>query len=233
MVVDVLMKKKIIFVIMLIVLFVVGLIVFFNLSDTNNINIEKMFSTKEYESYTSGDRIDFKDQSWYVMYDSSTKDEYVTLISSNYIYVEDIPYLNDLKDVEDYMNDKLLSLYEKDNLKEVNGNYIRLINFDDVTKLLDFEYVEEDDSYVFNDCPSYICLNNSVYSTMISTTGVIDGVYSNYDEIENPDIEDYELHLNYYVIYKEDDKEGMKSIVDDANLYIRPIIYVLKSSIEG
>ena len=104
---------------------------------------------------------------------------------------------------------------------------------DDINKLVTYNYDEETDSYLFDDCPEFLCLTNAFYGTMIDTATDFEAVdvYNNVNDIENPNIDDYKLHLKYYNVYATYTEYGMKSVVDDATLFIRPVINVKKSAL--
>ena len=121
--------------------------------------------------------------------------------------------------------------YGEKNLVEKNGYKVRLFDQDDLKQLLDVEYNEEDDSYTIIECPNYICLNNTSFSTMISTNSKYEGidVYNNLNDIGNEEY--YKLHLPYYHIVGENNEYSLESIVDDTAMFVRPVINVYKSSL--
>ena len=226
------MKKIIIFVVLIIVL-IGG---YFVIKRYKSVDGEG-FIKKDviYEKYNKGDKVDFYDDSWYVLYDSDEKTDYVTLISNKISYYEEIPEIvngiYETSDVNEFLKGKLTEEYGKDNLVEKNGYSVRLFNQDDMRELLDVEYDEKNDSYKIIDCPNYICLNYTYFGTMIDTNSNFEkvDVYSNIEDIG--DKEEYLLHAKYYNLVGDENNYYLESIVDDTTLFLRPVINVYKSSL--
>lgn len=229
------MKKRLIFVILLIVIGLGSFYVFRKNGGTENtVNIFK--DKKEYKTYKAGDRIDFASRSWIVLYNSSEKDDTITAISSEVMFLEDIPYaingIYETSKINEYLKGTFLKELGEDNLVSKNGYKVRLFNEDDMKKILKYNYNSDDDSYNILECPDYVCLYNSVYATMIDTHSIEkENVYNNIDDISDLDTDDYQLHLKYYNISNDFGDEKLESIVNDATLIIRPVINLKKSSL--
>lgn len=228
------MKK---FFITLLLLVVVCLSVFVGyklLHEDGEVKLNK--KDKVYETYKAGDTVDFLGNNWYVLYDSSKKDDYVTLISSSIHYSEEVPNVVDgiyeTSDLNKFMEDELVKEYGKDNLIEMGGYLVRSFDSDDMRQLLDVKYHEDEDYYEITDCPDFICLNHAYYGTMIDSDMNFEkvDVYNNINDIDVE--EEYEVHIDYYNLSGEDNKFYLKSIVDDVTLFYRPIINVYKSSLD-
>ena len=227
------MKKKIISVI-LVILVVIGCFALLNLfSDGETLRI--INKDKKYDEYKAGDKVDFYDDSWFVLYDSGKNEEYVTLISSKIDYYVEAPEVIDgiyeTSELKKYFDEYLIKEYGEDNLVEKNGYKVRLFNEDDMRMLLDVKYNSKDDSYTINNCPDYICLNHTFFATMIDTDNSFEktDVYNNKEDIG--DEEEYSLHMNYYYIVGEEDKYSLESVVNDTTMFVRPVINVYKESL--
>ena len=57
-------------------------------------------------------------------------------------------------------------------------------------------------------------------------------VYNNVNDIEDLLYGDYTLHLKYYNVSSTYEKHMLVSLVDDATLFVRPVINVYKSSLK-
>lgn len=233
------MKKYIILVILLIVLGC-GIFITCNVLDNEAPSIKKIFNKTEYKIYKAGNVVEFADERWYVLHNSDNKTEYVTLISSNIMYLDDeelayvIGGIYETSAINNYLSNEYVKKIGSKNFVEVNGYKARLFNKDDFDKLIDATYDEDTDSYNINNCPEYICLTNTSFATMIDTNQnkeFVD-VYNNINDIENLLYGDYTLHLKYYNITSTYEKHMLLSLVDDATLFVRPVINVYKSSLE-
>ena len=181
------MKRKIIGVI-LVILVVVGCFVILNLfSDGDAL---KSITNKEvYDEYKAGDKVDFYDDSWFVLYDSDKYDDYVTLISSKIDYYVEAPDaiegIYETSDLKKYFDDYMTKEYGEENLVEKNGYKVRIFDEDDMRMLLDVEYDKKNDSYKINNCPDHICLNHTFFATMIDTDSDFEkvDVYNNISDI--------------------------------------------------
>lgn len=196
-------------------------------------------SAKTYKEYKQGDIIDFHDSEWYVMYDSSNKDEYVTLISSDVLYLADeeitdvVMGIYETSDINKYLKGEYARELGSSNLDDINGYTVRLFNQDDFENLLKVKYNSSDDSYEIEKCPDFICLTNTFYATMVDTKDIefLDrDVYETIDDF-NED-EDSELHLKYYNLVGTYETCRLESVVDDATLFVRPVINLKKEAIE-
>ncbi len=233
------MRRRIILVVLIIVL-ISGFIAFNKAFNNNGKNHKSMFSNKVFESFKAGDVVSFKGKSWYVLYDSTKKDNYVTLISDSIISIDDDKILYVLDGI--YETSNLKTYLEKnyanelgiDNLVEKNGYSIRLFNEDDMKNLLHVSYNREDDSYTIDDCPEYICLTNVFYATMIDTKNVSlnEDIYTSLNDIEDIDFGDYKLHMKYYNLNSTYETYRLESIVDNPALFVRPVINVYKDSLD-
>lgn len=232
------MKKYIILIILLVILGC-GVFITFTALDKDSPSIEKIFSKKEYKTYRAGDVVEFADKRWYVLHKSDKNTEYVTLISSDIMYLdgEELEYvvsgIYETSAINEYLSNDYVKELGSKNFVEVNGYKARLFNQDDFDKLIDATYDEENDKYEIHNCPEYICLTNTSFATMIDTNQnkeFID-VYNNVDDIENIMYGDYTLHLKYYNISSTYEKHSLESLVDDATLFVRPVINIYKSSL--
>lgn len=234
------MKRYIVLIILLIIL---GVGVFFGYRaiSSNGEPITEIFKDKTYSVYKSGDVVNFKDESWYVMYDSDQSTNYVTLISKNIVFLEDetlstvISGIYETSAINEYLKNEYTKVLGEDNLVERNGYKVRLFNRDDFDKLITASYDDEKDEYVITECPEFICLTNTFFGTMIDTNTekeFID-VYNNVSDIENILYDDYTLHLKYYNLSSTYSTYKLESLVDNATLFIRPVINVYKDSLDN
>ena len=234
------MKKRYIILILLIVILVFACLAATKAFHKDEDGKIRFFHTsKSYEKYKQGDIVEFHDSNWTVMYDSSDKDEYVTLISSDVLYLGDeeitdvVMGIYETSDINKYLKGEYAKELGSSNLDEVNGYTVRLFNEDDFENLLEVEYDKSTDSYEITKCPDFICLTNTFYATMIDTENIhfLDrDVYDNLDDFLED--EDAELHLKYYNIRGTYDTCELVSVVDDATLFVRPIINLKKDAIE-
>lgn len=229
------MKK---FFIALLLLLIVGVSVFvgYKLLDEDN-DGKVIKKNKVYDTYKSGDVVDFLGNNWYVLYDSSKKDNFVTLISSSIHYSEEVPNvvegIYETSDLNKFMEEELVKEYGKDNLVEMGGYLVRSFDSDDMRQLLDVKYHEDEDYYEITDCPDFICLNHAFYGTMVASDMNFEkvDVYNNISDIG--DEEEYEVHIDYYNLSGEENKFYLKSVVDDVTLFYRPVINVYKDSLDA
>ena len=232
------MKKYIILIIILLIL-IVGVFVGYNLINKEDTNINNIFETKKYDSYKSGDLVNFNNEKWYVMYDSSDDVNYVTLISSGVMVLEDenlstvISGIYETSKINEYLEKDYVKLLGEDKLIEINGYKARLFNQDDFENLIDAQYNETNDEYIINECPEFICLTNTFYATMIDTNIIKEfiDVYNNVSDIENIMFDDYTLHLRYYNLASTYNTYKLESLVSDASLFVRPVINVYKNNL--
>lgn len=233
------MKKYIILVILLIILGC-GIFVTCTVLDNDTPSIKKIFTKKEYKPYKAGYVVEFANERWYVLHDSNKDTEYVTLISSNIMYLdnEELSYviggIYETSAINNYLSNEYVKELGSKNFVEVNGYKARLFNQDDFNTLVDSVYNEETDSYDIQSCPEYICLTNTSFATMIDTNlekEFVD-VYNNVNDIEDLLYGDYTLHLKYYNVSSTYEKHMLVSLVDDATLFVRPVINVYKSSLK-
>lgn len=206
-----------------------------NMFGDEETNERKEKGPTKYAEYKAGDIVDFYDDSWYVMYDSDEKTDYVTLFSSKISFFEEIPTVIDgiyeTSNIKEYLENTLAEKYGKANLVEKNGYSIRLFNEDDMKELLKVEYDKKTDSYEILECPNYICLNYTFFATMIDTNRRFEqvDVYNKLDDIDYD--EEYLFHLKYYNIVGNDNEFKLESVVDDTTLFVIPVINVLKTSL--
>ncbi len=217
------MKRYIVLVILIIML-VIGLIAFNKTFSKKGGSTSHFFKQEKYKEYKSGDIVSFKDEDWYVLHDSSSKDNYVTLIYKGILYLEENGIAEsdfrvyESSDLNAYLKGDYANFIGQDNLREVNGYKARLFNEDDF-KLLNVTYDEESDSYDISDCPDFICLTNVYYATMIPTKSDIE------------DSDEY-VHLNYYNLSTTYDTYKLESLAEDSTLFVRPVINVFKDSLD-
>ena len=231
------MKRYIILIILFIML-VVGFVAFNKAYSNEDSTVKKMFSNEKYAKYKSGDLVSFKGEEWYVLHDSSDKDNYVTLIYKGVLYLEEEGLSNTIykvyesSDLNSYFKNDYLKSLGDDNLREVNGYKIRLFNQDDMRRLLETTYDEKTDSYDIKNCPDFICLTNVYYATMIPTNTNKDYDVSDIDSIEDYNIDEYKVHINYYNLDTTYDTYNLNSIVSDVSLFVRPVINVYKERLD-
>ena len=219
------MKKKIAMVVVLVLLLLfTGFVAIKTFGKTEGAKI-RIFSNKKetYTTFKKGDVVDFHDSEWYVLYDSSEKDDYVTLISADILYLGD----EDITEVID-------GIYETSDLnKYLKNEYVRLFDEEDMKNLLDVTYDDGLDAYEINNCPDYICLTNNYFATMIDTKGSqISSVYESLEDFNESEQEEKRLHLKYYNIYATYETTGMSSITSDTTLIVRPVINLKKEALE-
>lgn len=233
------MKKYIILIILFVILGL-GIFVGFNVLDDKETTVKTIFNKKTYDEYKVGDLVRFNDEEWYVMYDSLKNSDYVTLISSNIISLEEenittvVGGIYETSELNKYLKNDLAKSLGEENLVEKNGYKIRLLSEDDFESLVTAEYNKEKDEYEITDCPDFICLTNCFYATMIDTENNLDltDVYYNVDDIEDVLYDDYVLHLKYYNLSSTYETYKLNSLVDNATLFVRPVINVYKSSLD-
>lgn len=232
--------KRIIILIVLVILLFLGIFIISNKMTSDENVVKNIFKGSIYDSYKAGETVSFADDEWFVMYDSSSKEDSLTLINSGILFLgedgisEVLNGIFETSELNEYFKNDYAKMLGEKNLVEKNGYKVRLLNMDDIKKLTQYEYNKDDDSYTFSSCPDYICLPNNYYATMIDTDCEFEkaDVYNNVSDIENNVIGEYQLHLKYYNIYSTLTDFKMNSIVDDTTLIVRPVINVYKSSIE-
>jgi len=232
------MRKKIILLIILISILIIGIFFILPLFNGKEVTIKFVSSDeKEYREYNVGDVVFFNDGNWYVIRYSASDDDYVTLISDGILYLGDegidiaLNGIYETSKLKEYLENKYIDNLGVDNLVEKNGYMVRLFNADDMKELLNVTYNEDDDSYEIIDCPTYICLTNTFYATMIDT----DESYNREDVLSTWDAdfdEDKEYHLKYYNIFRTFDDSYLESVVDNTTLFVRPVINVKKDSLQ-
>jgi len=217
--------KRYIILIILCILLILSLLAFKKaFSSTGNTSMKEIFKVDKYKEYHSGDIVSFNKEEWYVLHNSSDKDNYVTLIYKGIMFLEDEELSTADYDVYEsslinkYLKTEYVKKLGDNKLREVHGYKARLFNEDDL-KLLKLNRNKEDDSYTINDCPDYICLTNSVYATMVPTEKGYEGL-------------DEAVHLHYYNISATYDTFRLESIVEDNTLFVRPVINVYKESLD-
>lgn len=231
------MKKKVVLLIVLLILLVGGFLVFLGIKNGNHLT--SIFVKKNFKEYKAGDTIVINDEDWYVLRNSSSKEDYVTLIFGNIYYYVDVPYVLDeiyeTSDLRKFLENDFTNEFLKDvKLVDKSGYKIRLLDMDDFNNVINYKYDSSSDTYDLGDCPFYLCLNNNVFATMIDTTGkgIGSDVKKSVSEIDDPLFDEYELHLKYYNVNSRDDKNVLESVTNDATLFIRPVINVSKEGLE-
>lgn len=237
------MKRYIIIIVLLIILGL-GVYVGIEYVGGEDVSIKKISNAKDtYEEYKVGDLVSFKDEEWYVMYDSDKDTDYVTLISSNILSLDELGIdtvvkgIYETSDINKYLKEEYAKELGEENLFEKNGYKVRLFNKEDLDFLIDSEsitYDEDNDEYIISECPEFVCLTNTFYATMIDTNDSVElyDVYYNVDDVEDMKYEDYTLHLKYYNITSTYDTYKVNSLVNDTTLFVRPVINVYKKSLE-
>ena len=227
------MKKRIILLILIIVL-VASFVALKNTGNEQGSLLRNMFNDKiTYKEYKAGDRIYFADGEWYVMYDSSSKEDYVTLIYTGFYYLEDygisLVLDEDYKksDLNVFLQNKFVELLENPKLKEIDGYKVRLLNKKDMDSLTEYTYDKKDDSYELTKCPDYICVPNLSFGTMIETDENNDYKVTELEDIEDLYTDKYLIHLKYYNL----EDGNLISVVNNAFLSVRPVVNVMKESI--
>ena len=134
------------------------------LTDVNNLSKNNIVdcATMEDKEFPIGKKIWFAGSFWYVINDSKYKDSYVTLLKdseSGYMnFGESGIYANSV--VKEFLNTEELNRLGSENLVEVDGYKIRLINETDLKDHLGFKLDREHNG----DCPSncsWLGLGNS------------------------------------------------------------------------
>ncbi len=235
------MKKKIAMVVVLVLLLLfTGFVAIKTFGKTEGAKI-RIFSNKKetYTTFKKGDVVDFHDSEWYVLYDSSEKDDYVTLISADILYLGDegitevIDGIYETSDLNKYLKNEYATELGHGNLVERNGYAVRLFDEEDMKNLLDVSYDKTLDAYEINNCPDYICLTNNYFATMIDTKeSEVSNVYDNLKDFNESEQEDKRLHMKYYNIYATYETTGMSSITSDTTLIVRPVINLKKEALE-
>ena len=115
----------------IIILFVLVILLFFGIfvltktfSNEENV-VRNIFKSEIYDSYKAGDIVNFADDEWLVMYDSSSKEDSMTLINSGILYLG-----------EDGISDVIDGIYESSKLNEYGVQF-------DFGKYIDYEQLEE------------------------------------------------------------------------------------------
>ena len=229
------MKK----IIILLVVISAVLFVYYKINDEKNTSpIKSIIKKNEFKEYNQGQRIQFKNEDWYVLFNSNAKEDYVTLISANVLYFDEIPYvvggIYETSDVNEYFKKILNDNYGDDNLVEKNGYKIRLFSIDDLNKLTSYEYNEQEDYYTLTECPDYVCLNNTFFATMIDTNNnqeYLDS-YNNVRDMPDATSDEYSMHLKYYNMISDINGNRLISLTNNSTLFVRPIINVLKERLK-
>ena len=222
--------KRYIILTVLIIMLIIGLIAFGKAFGKKDGTIKQVFKQEKYKEYKSGDLVSLNNQEWYVLYDSSDKDNYVTLFYKGVLYLEengiaDSDYsVYESSDLNKYLKGDFADYIGTKKLREVNGYKVRLFNNDDL-KLLNVKYDKDSDSYEITDCPEFICLTNTFYATMIAT-----GDAPEMEENEEEEIEP--VHLSYYNLSTTYETFKLESVVEDKTLFVRPVINVYKESLD-
>jgi len=230
--------KRYVILAVLVLLLIFGLFAFFKAYiNKEEKPIKKIFHNEKFKTYKSGDLVKFNGEEWYVLYNSTEKDNYVTLIYKGILYLEEdelsvVDYkVYEASKLNSYLKGKYVSSLGEDKLREVHGYKARLFNEDDMKTLLSTNYNEKDDSYEIVECPDFICLTNVFYATMIPTR---EGDYNtdDIDAINDSSFEEYNVHLSYYNLSTTYEEKTLDSIVDDGTLFLRPVINVYKESLD-
>ncbi len=216
--------KRYIILIVLIVMLILGFIAFGKAYGKKDSTIKQIFKQEKFKEYHSGDIVSFNKEEWYVLHNSSNKDNYVTLIYKGILFLDDeslssVDYdVYESSVINKYLKNEYVNKLGEDKLREVHGYKARLFNEDDLS-LLKTTYDKYTDSYELIDCPDFICLTNVDYGTMIPTKNGVEGL----DELE---------HLSYYNVSTTYDTYKLESLVEDNTLFIRPVINVYKESLD-
>ncbi len=235
------MKKRYILLTIFIIVFVFASLVAIKTFTKKGEGGIKIFNVNKvtYKEYKQGDKLEFKDGEWYVMYDSSSKDDYVTLISADILFLGDeeitdvVMGIYETSDLNNYLKNTYAVELGINNLVERNGYTIRLFNEDDMKSLLKVDYDNTFDSYKIEECPEFVCLTNAFYATMIDTKGTqISSVYTNLDDFNESEQDEKKLQLKYYNITGTYETCIMNSVVEDSTLFVRPVINLKKDAIE-
>lgn len=233
--------KKVIIIIILLIIVGAGIIFGMKFFGKENGGINNIFDKTTYKEYKTGDFVKFNDSLWYVVYNSDKNTDYVTLISSDIISLEDnenaISGIYETSKVNYYLKNDYAKELGEDKLVERNGYKVRLLNKSDFDYLVNEEnltYNEKLDEYDIKDCPEFLCLTNTFYGTMIDTTDnkEVTDAYYNVDDIDNVRFGEYTLHLNYYNITTTYETFKLNSVTENASLFVRPVINVYKKYVE-
>lgn len=130
------MKKC--FILFLILLLTLNTYLMLNSKKTIKINniVKREVKEKKYKEYNIGEIIKINEDNWYVINNSSTKEDYVTLINPSYEKsIMNCNYKYDISKEKRYFEGEYSNNLNV-NLKEVNGYKIRLIRLDEYAKLV-------------------------------------------------------------------------------------------------
>lgn len=195
---------------------------FFNETFMNENNVNK--------SYSIGDQISFHNEQWYVIKDSKSTDDYVVVIKATNLSslngktyyecpIEDdngincsMKMSNDYRDsaIKKYFDETYIDLLGRENLKEIDKHYIRLITIEELKDLgcnIDNKSCENSPSWL---------LSNSRFWTMSHTT-----------EVPTMDASE----ANVYSFGKDEYGTDIGINGVGSTLNVRPVINLLKSSI--
>ena len=185
-----------------------------------------------YKQYYTGDKISFNNESWHVITDSNASDDYVVALKDDYLSdLDGKPYYqcpvesdngincngkmsNNYDDsiAKKYFDDTYINVLGKENLKQVDGYYVRLITIDELSALgCGKETVDK----VCNEAPDWLW-NDSTKSMSWAMSPV-----DNQDEV-----------MTYSFGYKITGEHAVFANGVGSTLGVRPVINLLKSSIE-
>lgn len=196
-------------------------------NDNGSVNIDNTVNKK----YSVGDEITFNNEKWNVIKDSTENDDYVVVLKSSSLKALDgKPYYecppeddnglncnmkmsNDYKDSvpKKYFEETYINQLGKENLKEVNNYFIRLITIEELKELgCDIN------NYTCKEAPTWLISNVDSWSMSYTT----DTPTTNADKASV-----YSYGNDGY-----GDDIGMCGV--GSTLTVRPVINLLKSSIE-
>lgn len=197
-------------------------------NDNSSVNIDNTVNKK----YSVGDEITFNNEKWNVIKDSTENDDYVVVLKSSSLKeLDGKPYYecplennnglncsmkmsNDYKDsaAKKYFEETYINQLGKENLKDVNNYFIRLITIEELREL------GCDINNKCNKAPSWL-LSDSVSWTMsyASDTPTMDAEKANV------------YAFGYDALSKSSD---IQVLGVGSTMNVRPVINLLKSSIE-
>lgn len=197
-------------------------------NEDDSIDIDNNINKK----YSVGDEITFNDEKWNVIKESTENDDYVVVLKSTILNeLNEKPYYecpaeddnglncnmkmsNDYKDsvAKKYFEENYISHLGKENLKEVNNYYVRLITIEELREL------GCDTNNKCDKAPTWL-LSDSVSWTMsyASDAPTMDAVKANV----------YAFGLDSY-----NENSDIQTFGVGSTLNVRPVINLLKSSIK-
>lgn len=226
-------KKNIIICLLVLVVLILGGIIIANKLANKNDDSTNSNAYSEKKEYNVGDEINFNNEKWHVISKSLISDDYVVVIKDEGLselkskaYYEcpkeddnglncNMKMSNDYKKsaIKSYFDNTYVNLLGKNNLKEVNGYYVRLITVDELVAL----GCNLDSESCLN-APSWLTSNFVSWTMSHTTTEPTDDASLAFV---------YSFGFNSYT-----GDNGIYKYGVGSTLNVRPVINLLKSSIK-